>query len=229
MAAEKDIIDRSAVAADTKFTSVFILFEDGVQKNADLYDEDIDRFAREFIRQGVKVFVSSTQVELEDRVRSLLAGAEKMDLPFETIFQVGAFEWDKTPADTRFFSLNKPGEDFTEVLRPQLEKKPPFMEKFESPTLYAQGRLISVRNQNGGSVNAQQIASIDMALPMNFTLPCNYVAEYEFTQRAGKGEFSEYKVKDENFPYKNADWRAKAMTETEDRMIAAIVARLLSK
>jgi len=277
MAAKRTVIDKSAVAADTKIASVLILFDDGVLEDVNLYDEYVDRFAREFIWQGVKVFVTATHLTKaedkaalveeavggvkvangvidrfakeivrqgleaflaaanirtgvdKDSVSGLIEGAEKIAFPFDAIFQVGRFEWDTALAETRFFTLNMPGEPFTEVVRPQLEKKSPFMVKFDSPTLYAQGRLICVRNDHPNAINAQQIASIDMALPMNFSLPCNYVAEYEFTQRPGRSDFSEYKLKEENFQYKNADWRAKATEETEDRMIAAIVAKLLVK
>ena len=278
MSARKEIIDNSAVSAKANkhFTSVLILPPDGAVWDADTYNAAIDRFAREFIRQDVDVFVTAAHLTARDdkgnapelaegamgymklsnnamvdslakelvrqgiglfmptkgndgdSVSGLIKGAESVVLPFDAVFQIGEFGWEGN-VNTRFFALNTPGEAFTEVPQPYLDKPAAHVMVFAAPVLHVKGRLVSVKG--GANVaNAQEIASIDMTLPLNYALPCNYVARYVFTKRGNEGyRMAGSAPNTENFPYDNTDWHTKARQEAEGRIISAIVARLLPK
>ena len=283
MSAKKEIIDRSAVAAKAseKFTSVLILPPDGAVADVNPYNAVIDGFAREFIRQGINVFVTASHLTAKDdnkgdtsglaegvmgcvnlsknavvdslikelvrqgigafmstanvktgddgdSVSGIIKGAESIALPFDAVFQIGEFRWEEN-VNTRFFALNVPGNPFTEVPQPYLEKPATHVMAFASPVLCAKGRLISVKS-NATAVNAQETASIDMTLPLNYALPCTYEARYAFTKKGGEGyRMTGSGPATENFPYGNTDWHTKAKQEAEERMVSAIVARLLPK
>jgi len=228
---KKDLppIDRSVVSPklkDKKFTKIIIVPSPNADRSA--LEPRIMLIERAFLRLGVTVIspaitgrvVMDSTDKVDEKKAEALRDLSDMERALvmshatgaEAILELENFKWTFPEVKTRYFIGDEKDEsDFREVPYEQWASWYGQKRFFDSPVLIFAGRVLAVDT-------GETLASFDISMPANFTLPQDYKAKYKFdpigdrlTKSRLIGEYS--------FVYNDPSWRQRAMDRTEAKVM----------
>lgn len=186
MTADLPPIDNSVISPklkDIKCEKVMVIPPSGTARGA--FEQHMVLFEREFLKQGMGVISSAitgrvvmdspTEDSEKNETASVLSDMERALVMAKTtgadaILQVGSLGWTEMK-NSRFFVYEKEDVSFREVGVSDFRKlKKPGI-KFIAPHLEFLGKIVNVEN-------GEVLATLDVILPANYTLPEDYVAKY---------------------------------------------------
>lgn len=235
---KKDIplVDHSVISPklqEKKITRIIIIPPAGTPRS-DL-ESKIILFEREFLKKGItvisgditgRVVMESLDKPDEKKVeaaRSLSEMERALTMANSTgadaILQLIEFRWLFPQAMTRYFvgELEDEGE-FREVTYDEWHAWSGMKRDFLSPKWIFVGRVVDV---NSGEV----LASYDLSMPANFTLPEDYQARYLYTPVENRLTKSKL-IGEYTFSYDGNSWLPRAMERAENKVMAHIAASI---
>jgi len=237
---KKDVppIDRSVVSPklkEKKFAKIMIIPSPGANRSA--LEPRIMLIERAFLRLGVTVISpaitgrvvmdSADQLnekkaeavrDLSDTERALImshaTGAE-------AILQLDDFQWIFPEVKTRYFIGEQKDEgDFREVNYEQWFSWSGQKRHFLSPVLIFVGRVLNV-------TTGETIASFDISMPANFTLPQDYKARYIYDPIGDRLTKSKL-IGEYAFVYHDNSWLQRAMERTDAKVIEYVAETMIA-
>jgi len=188
MTAEKAPYSSSVVSpklAEKKLKKIMVIPPSGTVRGA--FETQLVLFEKEFLKRGITVIAGAItgrvvlesgiggQEKREEGAQGLsdmeraLVMAEKTGA--DAILQIGNFSWSSDSKESRFFTGTAEGNTpFAETDQKTYKSWPGPKYYFASPELSFIGRVVDVSN-------GEVVASLDVRMPANFSLPRDYEAQ----------------------------------------------------
>lgn len=237
---KKDLppIDRSVVSPklqEKKFTKIIIV--PSADANRSELEPRIMLIERSFLRLGVmvispaitgRVVLDSTDKLDEKKVEAIqdLSDTERALIMSnatgaEAILELDHFKWIFPPVKTRYFiGEEKDESDYREVTYEQWASWHGQKRHFLSPVLVFAARVLDVKT-------GETVASFDLSMPANYTLPHDYRARYMYDPIGDRLTKSKL-IGEYTFVYNDESWLRRAMERTEGKVMEHVAATIIA-